>query len=47
MLFLKSVLPAGSKILSADGHGSSAWSVTARINAENPDGTTAKYFLKV
>ncbi|MCJ1477256.1 hypothetical protein MMC13_005927 [Lambiella insularis] len=39
-------LPPGLKIVSADSYGSSAWSVTARINAVCPDGSPARFFLK-
>jgi len=39
-------LPQDLRIVSADSYGSSAWSVTARINTEKPDGTPARFFLK-
>ena len=39
-------LPEGTKVLSADRYGSSAWTVTARITTELADGTPKKYFLK-
>lgn len=38
--------PAGTKVLSADRYGSSAWTITARITTELADGTPKKYFLK-
>ena len=41
-----SCFPEGTKILSADRYGSSAWTVTARIFTELADGTPKKYFLK-
>jgi len=36
----------GTKVLSADRYGSSAWTITARINVELPNGTPKRYFLK-
>ena len=44
---LRTALPPGVKVLSADSFGSSAWSVTARIVAESVDGSSLRYFLKV
>ena len=38
--------PEGAKVISADSYGSSAWTVTARIHVELPDGTSKRYFLK-
>ncbi|KAK4691701.1 hypothetical protein P7C71_g5355, partial [Lecanoromycetidae sp. Uapishka_2] len=38
--------PNGSKILSANRFGTSAWTITARITVELPDGVHARYFLK-
>ena len=38
--------PNGTKVLSTDKFGTSAWTTTARINVELPDGTHARYFLK-
>ena len=38
--------PEGTKVLSADSYGSSAWTVTASINVELADGTPKRYFLK-
>ncbi|KAI9764479.1 MAG: hypothetical protein M1840_008405 [Geoglossum simile] len=38
--------PEGTKILSANRFGTSAWTATARLNVELPDGTRARYFLK-
>ena len=40
------VLPSGTKVLSANGHGSSTWSATASIKAESAQGQPAMYFLK-
>jgi len=39
-------LPEGTKILSANRFGTSAWTITARLNVEMPDGSHEKYFLK-
>ena len=39
-------LPEGTKVLSAHRYGSSAWTVTARFNAELSHGLLKKYFLK-
>ncbi|KAK4889129.1 hypothetical protein LTR27_012032 [Elasticomyces elasticus] len=39
-------LPQGTKILSAQRYGTSAWTVTARIEVQLPNGSEAKYFLK-
>ena len=39
-------LPKGTKVLSASRYGSSAWTVTARIDAELLDGLPKRYFLK-
>lgn len=38
--------PKGTKVLSANRYGTSAWTSTARINVELPDGHHARYFLK-
>lgn len=38
--------PNGTKVLSANRFGTSAWTVTARINVELPNGVHARYFLK-
>ena len=38
--------PSGTKVLSANRFGASAWTITARVNVELPDGSTARYFLK-
>ena len=38
--------PDGSKVLSAIRYGTSAWTITARVEVELPDGTTVRYFLK-
>ncbi|KFX99302.1 hypothetical protein V490_01848 [Pseudogymnoascus sp. VKM F-3557] len=41
------VLPKGSKFLSVEYFGSSAWTVTGKVIARNADGTENVYFLKV
>ena len=41
------MLPNGTRVLSADSFGSSAWTVTARVNVILEDGTPKSYFLKV
>lgn len=38
--------PEGTKILSANRYGTSAWTITARLNVELPDGSKARYFIK-
>ena len=38
--------PNGTKVLSASRSGTSAWTITARINVELPDGVHTRYFLK-
>ncbi|KAI4209635.1 MAG: hypothetical protein LQ351_007435 [Letrouitia transgressa] len=38
--------PNGTKVLDASKFGTSAWTVTARITVELPDGAHAHYFLK-
>ena len=38
--------PPGTRILSANRAGTSAWTLTARVNVELPDGTPERYFLK-
>ncbi|KYG42716.1 hypothetical protein M433DRAFT_6912 [Acidomyces richmondensis BFW] len=43
---LVAAFPKGSKILSANRHGNSAWATTARIVVLLPDGTESMYFLK-
>lgn len=40
-------LPKGTSVISADSFGSSAWTVTARVNVVSPDGAPKSYFLKV
>ena len=40
-------LPQGTSVISADTFGYSAWTVTAKINATNPNGAQKSYFLKV
>jgi protein-ribulosamine 3-kinase len=39
-------LPKGTRVLSSDRSGTSAWTVTARITAELADGTPTRYFIK-
>ena len=39
-------LPRGCKVLSAEKHGFSTWTVTACIRVELNDGTSKKYFVK-
>jgi protein-ribulosamine 3-kinase len=39
-------LPNGSRVLSANRFGTSAWTVTARLNVALPEGRQARYFLK-
>ncbi|KAL9593092.1 MAG: hypothetical protein Q9219_007678 [cf. Caloplaca sp. 3 TL-2023] len=39
-------LPRDTKVLSANRFGTSAWTITARIDVELPDGAQARYFLK-
>ncbi|EXJ92440.1 hypothetical protein A1O3_00991 [Capronia epimyces CBS 606.96] len=41
-----SMLPKGSKVLSAIKFGMSAWTITARLEVELPDQTPMQYFLK-
>lgn len=38
--------PKGTKFLSANRSGASAWTITAQISVELPDGTPARYFVK-
>lgn len=38
--------PTGTKVISANRSGTSAWTITAQIIVELPDGTTARYFVK-
>ena len=38
--------PKGTKFISANRHGTSAWTITAQIIVELPDGTPARCFLK-
>jgi protein-ribulosamine 3-kinase len=38
--------PKGTKILSANRFGTSAWTITARLKVQLPDGTESRYFLK-
>ena len=35
--------PPGTKVLSAEKYGSSAWTVTARVSVELSDGTPRRY----
>jgi protein-ribulosamine 3-kinase len=41
------VLPSGSSVVAAAGHGASFWSQTARVDVQLEDGTEKIYFLKV
>lgn len=41
-----SALPEGSTFLSVEHFGTSAWTITGRVMAQNPDGTQSEYFLK-
>lgn len=47
LMRFQSALPSGTKILSADSFGSSAWSITARIVTETSNGSAGGYFMKV
>lgn len=38
--------PEGTKILSANRYGTSAWTITARLNVQLPDGSQQRFFLK-
>ncbi|KAK1764261.1 Fructosamine kinase-domain-containing protein [Phialemonium atrogriseum] len=40
-------LPQGSTFLSAEPFGTSAWTVTGKVMAREPDGTEKAYFLKI
>lgn len=40
-------LPNGTRVLSADKFGSSAWTETAHLRTVSDDGTPKSYFLKV
>jgi protein-ribulosamine 3-kinase len=40
-------LPHGTTFLSVENFGTSAWTVTGRVMALEPDGTEQPYFLKV
>ena len=40
-------LPKGRKFLSVENFGTSAWTITGRIMALEPDGSEKAYFLKV
>lgn len=39
--------PEGTKILSANRFGTSAWTVTARLHVELPDGSQTRFFPEV
>ena len=39
-------LPPNSKVVSANRYGTSAWTVTARLNVELANGSQTRYFLK-
>ncbi|KKY18182.1 putative vegetative incompatibility protein 4 [Phaeomoniella chlamydospora] len=38
--------PEGTRVVSSTKYGNSAWTVTARLRVELPDGTQARYFVK-
>ncbi|KAI4224788.1 MAG: hypothetical protein L6R40_008416 [Gallowayella cf. fulva] len=40
------VLPSGSRVLECSSFGTSAWTRTARILVQSPDGSSRQYFLK-
>lgn len=40
-------MPKGTRIMSSDSFGASAWSTTARIDAETSEGVPIAFFLKV
>ena len=40
-------MPKGTKVISAEAYGYSAWTITGNIATSLPDGTTKRYFLKV
>lgn len=40
-------MPEGTKVVSAEAHGYSAWTITGQVSVILPDGTPKKYFLKV
>lgn len=39
--------PQGAKLVQAEQYGHSAWSSTARLTAQNEDGSSSDFFLKV
>ena len=41
------VMPRGTKIISAESCGISAWTKTAKVSVVLPDGSPKRYFLKV
>lgn len=41
------VMPQGTKIISAESSGVSAWTKTAKVSVILPGGKAKKYFLKV
>lgn len=40
-------MPDGTQIQSAESCGVSAWTKTAKVTVELPDGSSKRYFLKV
>jgi len=40
-------MPQGTNIISAESCGVSAWTKTAKVTAQLPDGSLKRYFLKV
>lgn len=43
----RAVFPPGSVVLSAESHGSSAWTRTGCITVKLPSGNLKRYFIKV
>jgi hypothetical protein len=41
------VMPRGTKVISAESWGISAWTKTAKVSVILPDGSPKRYFLKV
>lgn len=40
-------MPEGTKVVSAETYGNSAWTITGRVQVVLPDGNSKAYFLKV
>jgi hypothetical protein len=47
MCLILKVLPKGAKVVSATSWGTSAWTITGRVETILADGTPKTYFLKV